>query len=122
MLAQKPLTVSQIITKLNFKRTRLTTLAACLTGEVALRGGEEHVGLLQAMIFFDAPFAPMMVVIPAGRFTMGSPEEEAGHRKMESPPREVTIDSPFAIAQFAVTFEEYDWFCDATGTWIRTVD
>jgi len=50
MLAQKPLTVAQIITKLNLKRTRLTTLAACLTGQVALREGEEHVGLLQAMM------------------------------------------------------------------------
>ena len=55
MLAQKPLTVSQIITKLNFKRTRLTTLAACLTGEVALREGEEHVGLLQAMMTAGVP-------------------------------------------------------------------
>ena len=50
MLAQKPLTVEQIITKLNLRRTRLVTLGACLTGEVALREGEEHIGLLQAMM------------------------------------------------------------------------
>ncbi|MGB0384798.1 MAG: COR domain-containing protein [Ardenticatenaceae bacterium] len=44
------LTIQRIITELHLKQTRLATLAACLTGEVALRDGEEHVGLLQAMM------------------------------------------------------------------------
>lgn len=44
------LTVQRIITELNLKPTRLATLAACLSGEVKLQEGEEHVGLLQAMM------------------------------------------------------------------------
>ena len=44
------LTVQRIIGELNLKPTRLATLAACLTGEVKLHSGEEHVGLLQAMM------------------------------------------------------------------------
>ncbi len=65
-------------------------------------------------IFRDAPFAPEMVVIPAGRFTMGSPEDEPERYDDEGPHHEVTIESPFAMGRFAVTFDEYDWFCKAT--------
>lgn len=44
------LTVQRIMSELNLKQTRLVTLAACLTGEVKLQEGEEHIGLLQAMM------------------------------------------------------------------------
>ncbi len=43
------LTVSEILT-LNLKHVQLATLAACLSGQMDLRAGEEHVGLLQAML------------------------------------------------------------------------
>lgn len=49
-LAERTLTIEEIITKLDLKRTHLATLAACLTGQVRLREGEEHIGLLQAMM------------------------------------------------------------------------
>jgi formylglycine-generating enzyme required for sulfatase activity len=52
---------------------------------------------------------PTMVVVPAGTFTMGYAGE-----KRESPPRQVTIRRPFAVAKFELTFEEWD-ACAAAG-------
>lgn len=66
-------------------------------------------------VFRDAPFAPEMTVLPAGRFWMGSTGDEPDRRENEGPRHEVTIPSRFAIGRFAVTFEEYDFFCAATG-------
>ena len=50
MLADDCLTVQEIITKLHLKQAQLVTLAACRSGQVAVRKGEEQVGLLQAMM------------------------------------------------------------------------
>ena len=63
--------------------------------------------------FEDAPFAPEMVVLPAGSFLMGSPDGEAGRRKNEGPQRQLTV-AGFAIGRYPVTFAEYDHFCEAT--------
>jgi formylglycine-generating enzyme required for sulfatase activity len=61
----------------------------------------------------DGSLGPVMVIIPGGRFLMGSPENEAG-RKNDERQHEVEVES-FAIGQYAVTFEEYDRFAQATG-------
>jgi len=60
--------------------------------------------------FRDAEFAPEMVVVPAGRFLMGSPPHEEGRYDYESPQHEVMIPKPFAVGQFQVTFYEWDAF------------
>ena len=57
---------------------------------------------------------PKLVIIPAGRFLMGSPEDEA-ERSSDERQHEVEIAQPFALGQYPVTFEEYDRFCAATG-------
>jgi formylglycine-generating enzyme required for sulfatase activity len=54
----------------------------------------------------DAPFAPELVVVPAGSFLMGSPKGEGSDS--ERPQHEVTIAGPFAVSRFAVTFDEWD--------------
>jgi len=64
--------------------------------------------------FKDCPECPEMVVIPAGSFTMGSPEEEPMRIVNEGPQHEVTIAKPFAAGKFAVTFAEWD-ACVAGG-------
>ena len=51
---------------------------------------------------------PEMIVIPAGGFTMGSPETEKGHNEWESPQHKVTIPERFAVAKFDVTFADWD--------------
>ena len=60
-----------------------------------------------------------MAVLPAGKFTMGSPENEPERedwkKGTESPRHEVTIPRPFAIGRFAVTRGEFAAFVSATG-------
>lgn len=51
---------------------------------------------------------PLMVVIPAGRFLMGSPPKEPDRADDEGPQHEVTIAHPFALGVYAVTFDEYE--------------
>lgn len=53
------------------------------------------------------------VFIPAGTFTMGSPESEV-NRCDEEVQHKVTL-SAFKMSKYAVTFEQYDMFCEATG-------
>ncbi len=62
----------------------------------------------------DGSEGPAMVVIPAGRFLMGSPKDEWGRRSDERQHR-VTIERPFALSQYPVTFAEFDCFTAATG-------
>jgi formylglycine-generating enzyme required for sulfatase activity len=60
----------------------------------------------------DGGQGPVMVVIPAGRFQMGSPDTGLGRDKNERQ-HEVEV-TKFAISKYEVTFEEYDRFAGAT--------
>src|SRR6266508_1374945 len=51
---------------------------------------------------------PEMVVVRAGKFIMGSPESETGRLLNEGPQHEVTIEKPFAVSKFEVTWDEWD--------------
>jgi len=70
--------------------------------------------LLEVFRDGNAPWCPEMVVIPAGSFLMGSPLDEPERAEDEGPQHHVTIPVPFAIGKYAVTFAEYDHFCEAT--------
>src|SRR5512132_3979913 len=56
-----------------------------------------------------------MVAIPAGEFLMGSPPDEPERFAAEGPLHRVMIGYRFAIGRYAVTFTEYDHFCEVTG-------
>ena len=58
--------------------------------------------------FQDCETCPRMVVVPAGEFIMGSPENEPGRLYYEGPQRKITILQPFAVGKFEVTFDEWD--------------
>lgn len=60
----------------------------------------------------DGSPGPTMVVIPGGRFLMGSPPDEPERRDNERQ-HEVEVAS-FALGKYAVTFEEYDRFATMT--------
>ncbi|SFL16024.1 Formylglycine-generating enzyme, required for sulfatase activity, contains SUMF1/FGE domain [Falsiroseomonas stagni DSM 19981] len=64
--------------------------------------------------FRDCADCPEMVVIPAGRFTMGSPPSETGRDSHEGPQREVVVSRALAVGKFEVTFAEWD-ACVAAG-------
>jgi formylglycine-generating enzyme required for sulfatase activity len=58
--------------------------------------------------FRDCDVCPEMVVIPAGTFTMGSPESEPQRSSVEGPQHQVTISRAFAAGKYEVTFDEWD--------------
>ena len=64
--------------------------------------------------FQDCPECPQMVVVPAGSFMKGAPEEEVGSNWFERPVHQVDFAAPFAIGAFEVTFEQWD-ACVAAG-------
>ena len=57
--------------------------------------------------FRDCGNCPEMVVIPAGRFDMGSPEEEDGRSSDEGPLHEVVFLRAFAIGRFEINVGEW---------------
>jgi formylglycine-generating enzyme required for sulfatase activity len=72
--------------------------------------------------FKECDNCPVMIVVPAGTFTMGSPlsettgepEFEGAHSGRERPQHEVTLAKPFAVSKFEVTFD--DWYaCSSAG-------
>jgi formylglycine-generating enzyme required for sulfatase activity len=64
---------------------------------------------------------PTMIVVPAGRFTMGSPASDKDRNNDEGPQREVSIGQPFAAGKTAVTFAEWDT-CVAAGACPKAED
>jgi formylglycine-generating enzyme required for sulfatase activity len=56
-----------------------------------------------------------MVVVPAGSFTMGSPESEKDRFKNEGPQHRVTIGKPFAVGKFHVTADQFAAFVAESG-------
>lgn len=64
--------------------------------------------------FRECSACPEMVVLPPGRFLMGSPPGEAGRSNDEGPQRWVTLAQPVAVGKFEVTFAEWD-ACVADG-------
>ncbi len=76
-------------------------------------------------IFRDCPSCPEMVVVPAGKFHMGSPASERGRNDNEEPRREISIKS-LAISRFEVTRSQFADFVNTTrremtnGCWLWT--
>jgi formylglycine-generating enzyme required for sulfatase activity len=64
---------------------------------------------------------PTMVVVRAGKFIMGSPENEKDRSSDEGPPHEVTIGKAFAVGRTEVTFAEWD-ACVAAGACANASD
>lgn len=64
--------------------------------------------------FKDCDDCPEMVVLPAGSFSMGSPETEPRRSDDEGPQREVAL-ARFAIGKFEVTFAQYAACREAGG-------
>ena len=56
---------------------------------------------------------PLLAVIPAGSYLMGSPDDEPERYDDEGPRHTVSFSKPFAIGVYAVTFDEYDRYCKA---------
>ena len=57
--------------------------------------------------------APIMILLPAGDFLMGSAETEKDRFENETQ-HTIEIEKPFYMSQYPVTFNEYDLFCEQT--------
>jgi len=64
--------------------------------------------------FQECSRCPVMKVMPAGNFTMGSPSSEPGRNSDEGPQHTVMIGQQFAVGQHELTFDEWD-ACVADG-------
>jgi len=60
--------------------------------------------------FRDCPHCPQLVVVPSGRFTMGTEDGDSD----EQPPHVVRISDPFAAGKYEVTVAEFRAFVQAT--------
>ena len=66
-------------------------------------------------VFRDCSGCPELVVVPAGRFTMGSPTSEEGRVDVEGRQHRVEISRPFAVGKYEITRAEFAHFTEATG-------
>jgi formylglycine-generating enzyme required for sulfatase activity len=71
--------------------------------------------LKPAASFRECERCPEMVVVPAGSFMMGSPDNEKGRNSWEGPQRVVTVARPFAVGRYEVTVDQFAEFVRETG-------
>ncbi|MCF6189854.1 MAG: formylglycine-generating enzyme family protein [Cocleimonas sp.] len=63
--------------------------------------------------------APELAVIPAGKYEMGSVQDEFGHSREEYPQHYSHIHTPFAIGRFTITADDFAAFQQDTEWSIR---
>lgn len=66
------------------------------------------------VVLRDCADCPELVVVPSGRFVMGSASQDPHHKDREEPQRTVTIGQPFAIGRTHVTRQQFDSFARDT--------
>jgi formylglycine-generating enzyme required for sulfatase activity len=69
-------------------------------------------------VFRDCADCPEMVVIPAGRFTMGSPSSQDPRETEEGPTRVVSVPS-FALGRYEVTRTQFETYVADVGALIN---
>jgi formylglycine-generating enzyme required for sulfatase activity len=83
-----------------YERANVRPYVLSTAKERALKPGDSFKECLQN--------CPEMIVVPAGSFTMGSPPTEKGRRTSEGPQHTVTFSQPFAVAEYELTFADWD--------------
>ena len=72
-------------------------------------------GFVPGSVFRDCPFCPEMVMLPTGRFIMGSPAREAGRKSHEGPQFQVTMGRPLAMGKHEITRDQFAEFVFETS-------
>ena len=95
----------------------LSSLPVVNPGEVTAPGRvlERAVGEVFRDPLKSGGEGPQMVVLPTGRFRMGSPASEAGRLDGEGPVRTVNISQRIAMGRYGVTVGEFRRFVTASG-------
>lgn len=89
-------------------------LAACATPALHIHG-QWSPRLEPGAVFRDCADCPEMVVVPAGRFVIGSPDSEAGRFRQEGPQRDVRIGQAFALGRTEITRAQWARFVADSG-------
>ena len=112
MSTQRPSKIFLISLIAGFMACGAASAAGAATGKSAksLKVGET---------FKDCDLCPEMVVIPGGKFKMGSNWKKA--KKNQKPVHAVTIKGPLAVSKFEITFDEWE-ACLADGVCKRDPD
>jgi formylglycine-generating enzyme required for sulfatase activity len=95
-------------------------LLFCLAAAASLQASEKP--KTPGTAFKDCENCPEMLVLPAGSFVMGTPEDELGRQPDEGPQRTVTFAKPFAISRYQVTAAELDAYIKQSGVVIKNGD
>ncbi len=98
----------------NFFTDGLATLAAafgCCACAVAVADS----GLQFSDKAGSADIDIRMVVVDAGNFQMGSPDNEPGRADREGPQSSISIGQPFAVSTTEITVGQFAAFVEATG-------
>ena len=93
-------------------------LSAHPSGRHVSEAGRLHDAALErtvGRVFRDCDYCPEMVVVPSGRFMMGSPPSEEGRYYNEGPVHRVSIPSAFAVGVYEVTGVEFARFVSSTA-------
>ncbi|MDD2134252.1 formylglycine-generating enzyme family protein [Pseudomonas kurunegalensis] len=67
-------------------------------------------------VFKDCKDCPEMVVLPAGSYVMGTPDDELGKQDDEGPLHTVTFAKAFAMSRFHVTAGQWQAYAKETRT------
>jgi formylglycine-generating enzyme required for sulfatase activity len=86
-----------------FMQAKIRTLTAAAEHEL-----KPHDAFRECTTEAGKDYCPELIVTSAGSFVMGSPATENGHEPAEEPQHAVRIAKPFAVAKFALTFDEWD--------------
>ncbi|GAB4177104.1 MAG: formylglycine-generating enzyme family protein [Wenzhouxiangellaceae bacterium] len=85
----------------------------------SLEDAVRYAGFEPGQLFQDeidgADSAPVMVVIPAGSFMMGSPDNEPDRADNEGPRFRVTFERGFGMARYETTVGQFRAFIEASG-------
>jgi formylglycine-generating enzyme required for sulfatase activity len=99
---------------MGYERERIEQLRGALNDAV-IYGSFEPGGTFTDNLERLEREGPTMVVIPAGSFMMGSPDNEDDRFSNEGPLHRVTIDRGFALSRTEITVGEFALFVDDTG-------
>lgn len=106
-------TITELVA-LGHDRSRVESLQASLA-DARLYGSFEPGQAFDDQIEALGEPGPEMVVIPAGSFMMGSPEDEEDRMSNEGPQHRVTFDRGFALSRTEISVGEFAQFIKATG-------
>ncbi|MCH9699361.1 MAG: SUMF1/EgtB/PvdO family nonheme iron enzyme [Gammaproteobacteria bacterium] len=92
----------------------LMTLCDSVSSTISITSESEIITLKPGENFRDSlsdnSQGPEMIVIPSGTFKMGDLQGDGYDN--EKPVHDITIEKPYALSKYPVTFTEYDLYCE----------